>query len=109
MEQISALRALRAFVVSNFFVFTLLAAVALDKAVKFAELLGLRQRRVVIFPGDAEGLMGYTILVNGIAIERTRTGEQDYIVIAAAKTVELLRHAVHGKRIRIIRVAADPA
>ena len=61
-----------------------IAAVAFDAAVKFAEFLGLLQCRVIVFPSQTKGLVSNTVLVDGVAVYGPRTGEQHYVMIAAA-------------------------
>jgi len=73
------------------------------------ELFDGLQGFIVISPVHAERLMKNTVLVEGIAIDGSGTLEEDDIVVAAAKAVEPLRHAVNRESIRVFWIAADAA
>ena len=74
-----------------------MAAVAFDTAVKFAQFFGRLQRAVVIFTRHVKSLVGDSILIQGVAVDRPRPLEKYDIITTALEAVELLRHAVNRK------------
>src|SRR6266576_3992077 len=85
------------------------AAVALDGAMKFAQRFGGLERVAVIFPRHVERLMKNAIFIQRVALDWLGPFEEHDVIVAAAETVELLRHPVNRERVRIVGIAADPA
>ena len=49
------------------------------------------------------------VLIEGIALEGSGPFEKNDVIVAAAKSIELLRDVMNRKRIGMIRIAADAA